>query len=79
MADARQRSDWQHTSALMCLLANLNRDPKKTGAFKPSDFDPFAKAAGSKTGIPITKKNLKLLKKVFVKEPKRKRRRKRKE
>ncbi|MEQ9616666.1 MAG: hypothetical protein RLN60_01385 [Phycisphaerales bacterium] len=42
MAEARQRSEWARTSTLMALIANANRDPKKTRAFKPSDFDPFA-------------------------------------
>jgi len=26
----------------MALIANTQRDPKKTRAFRPSDFDPFA-------------------------------------
>jgi hypothetical protein len=44
MADARVRDEWQRTASLMALLANCHRDPKKR-AFRPSDFDPFAKAA----------------------------------
>lgn len=40
MAEARTRADWQHTAALLCLTANANRDPKRTKAYKPSDFDP---------------------------------------
>ena len=43
MAEGRQRSDWARTSALLALLANAHRDPRKTRAFKPSDFDPFAR------------------------------------
>jgi len=30
-------------SALLALEANAHRDPKKSHAFKPSDFDPFTK------------------------------------
>jgi hypothetical protein len=26
-----------------CLIANANRDPKKSRPFKPSDFDPYAR------------------------------------
>jgi len=53
-------------SSLLALIANVNRDPKKTRAFKPADFNPYeARAAGS-GGIPLTKKNIRLLKKVFV-------------
>jgi len=43
MAEARQRSEWARTSTLLALIANAHRDPKKTRAFKPSDFDPFAR------------------------------------
>ena len=41
MAEARRRDAWERTAALMALLANCHRDPKKTPAFKVSDFDPF--------------------------------------
>lgn len=44
MAEGRSRSLWGHTSAVLCLLANVNRDPKKTQPFKPSDFDPHMQA-----------------------------------
>jgi len=43
-------------SALMALLANCHRDPKKTRAFKPADFDPFAKRPAP---IPIDMDSLK--------------------
>lgn len=43
MADARLRADWAHTSNLLCLLANINRNPqRRSRPFQPSDFDPFA-------------------------------------
>ena len=42
MAEARERSEWGRTSALLALIANAHRDAKRTRAFKPSDFDPFA-------------------------------------
>ena len=41
MAEARGRDNWAHTSALLALTANVYRDPKKTPAFKPADFDPY--------------------------------------
>jgi len=40
MAQARQEDHWNHTAALMALLANVNRDPKRGRAFKPADFHP---------------------------------------
>jgi len=42
MAGARGRDNWAHTSAVLALVANVNRDPKKTRAYKPSDFDPYS-------------------------------------
>lgn len=32
---------WQHTSALLAMLANTHRDPKRFRAYKPKDFDPY--------------------------------------
>jgi len=42
MAEARGRDNWAHTSAILALVANVNRDPKKTRPYKPSDFDPYS-------------------------------------
>jgi hypothetical protein len=42
MAEGRGRQSWAHTSAILTLIANVNRDPKKTRPFKPSDFDPYS-------------------------------------
>ena len=39
MAEARAEADWSQTSALMALIANVNR-PKGKRAYKPSYFDP---------------------------------------
>jgi len=61
MAEARSRDEWSRTSSLMALLANCNRDPKKTRAYRPSDFDPF-----SKTSQPI-KADFNILREIFVK------------
>jgi len=40
MAEGRDRAGWRMTSAVMALIANVNRDPKGK-AFEPSDFDPY--------------------------------------
>ena len=42
MSEGRQRSQWMHTSSMMALTVNMNRDPKKSKPAKPSDFDPFS-------------------------------------
>ena len=43
MAEGLGRERWAHTSVICSLVANANRDPKKHRAFKPSDFDPYAR------------------------------------
>ncbi len=42
MARARQRSEWDQTSILWSLLANVNRDEKKRPQpFSPADVHPY--------------------------------------
>ncbi|MBX3356430.1 MAG: hypothetical protein KF724_12110 [Phycisphaeraceae bacterium] len=52
MAEARQRELWSRTASVMALIANTQRDPKKTRPFRPSDFDPFSAA---KSAEPLSK------------------------
>lgn len=42
MAEARGRENWIRTSTILAMIANTNRDPKKSRPFKPSDFDPYS-------------------------------------
>jgi hypothetical protein len=65
MAEGRQRHDWSIASALMTLIANLHRDPKKHRALKPRDFDPFSRA-GSATSKRHPKVPVSILKEVFI-------------
>ena len=65
MAEARGRDAWAHTSAVLALLANVNRDPKKTRPFKPADFDPYA--VKDKRAEAIELKDMGALKDAFVK------------
>jgi hypothetical protein len=62
MAEARSRQQWAHTSALLALLANAHRDPKKTRAFKPADFNPYLRHKQP----PAAKVGIGVLKQVFV-------------
>jgi len=64
MAEARRKDAWDRTSTVLALIANVNRDPKKTRAFRPKDFNPYERRG--KSGMPITKGNIGALK-VFVK------------
>ncbi len=40
MANARREMEWDTMSSVMSLIANVNRNPKRTGPFKPDDFNP---------------------------------------
>ena len=64
MAEARCRADWARTSAIMALAVNLVRDPRRTPAAKPNDFNPYA----PRPKKPILRgKQLEILRDVFVK------------
>lgn len=45
MAEGKQRNEWSHTSSVMALLVNINRNPKRGKAVKPCDFNPFVQRA----------------------------------
>ena len=66
MADARQHDQWNFASAIMAMLANIYRDPKKGRAFKPLDFHPLAHARHSRREAPPLKADIAVLKSVFV-------------
>ena len=62
MAEARAGEAWNHTSAVLAMIANANRDPKKSKVFRPGDFHPYA--GKRKRGIPITAANIQVLKRL---------------
>ena len=70
MAQARQEDHWNHTAALMALLANVNRDPKRGRAFKPADFHPALPIKRGRAGppppLPPLKGEIGMLKTVFI-------------
>jgi len=53
----------------MMLVANTQRNPKKTRPFLPSDFDPFAKASDKRSQV--IPASVSVLKDVFIKKQKR--------
>lgn len=65
MSEGRAKNAWQHTSVILSMLANANRDTKKSRAFTPDDFNPFT-ARKDKHRIVIDKSNVHLLKQYFV-------------
>ncbi len=64
MAEAKGQDHWNHTSSLMALIANVNRDPKKSKVLKPTDFHPHVKGKAKRDKPP--KADITLLKTVFV-------------
>ena len=62
MAEGKCRERWNHTSAMLALIANANRDPKKSRVFKPEDFHPYMGRKAAKRA----KVSIDVLKDVFV-------------
>ena len=66
MAEGRDRARWRHTSALMALTANVNRDPKKGRPFEPADFDPHSNDENPREDvIEVTPETVSEFKKAF--------------
>jgi hypothetical protein len=67
MAWGRQRAEWHHTSALLAMLAAVNRDPRKQPrAPQPSDFHPFEQGARRPQGMPVNKQTFDTFLAMFV-------------
>lgn len=62
MAEARSQQAWAHTSSVLALVANLHRDPKRTRAYKPGDFNPHVR----RKPVTTAKLGINVLKQVFV-------------
>lgn len=61
MAEGRQTEQWNHTSAVLAMMANVHRDPKRR-PYQPRDFHPLAKRPKAE----IVKADISVLKDVFV-------------
>jgi len=59
-----RRDQWNHTASVMALIANVNRDPKRSKLLKPADFHPHVTAKTQRDTPP--KADITLLKTVFV-------------
>ena len=65
MAEARSRLAWATAAAVMCVIANANRDVKRRPQpFGPADFDPHEIAAARRRTT--TNVSVDILKRVFV-------------
>jgi len=62
MAEAKSKDNWNHTSAVLALIINVNRNPKKQRAVTPREINPHEQKAKT-----ILKgKDIRILKDVFV-------------
>ena len=66
MTQWRQREQWNHTSAVLAMLVNVNRDPKKR-PIRPDSLHPMYQQPDK-----VIKTDLKVLKRVFVDQQPRK-------
>jgi hypothetical protein len=55
MYEGRAEDLWNHTSHILALIANVNRDPKKSSAVKPEDLNPYARRRRNRVDIPNVK------------------------
>lgn len=44
MAEGQDRSRWNHTGAVLAMIANVNRDPKRGRPLTATDFNPYTAA-----------------------------------
>ncbi len=57
MTRAQSEDVWTRTASLMALIANCNRDPKRRSkAFTPNDFNPYAPPPPVKTKEEVKKR-----------------------
>jgi len=65
LAEARGSHEWEQTAAVLAMLANTHRDPKKRPTpYKPNDFNPFAVERAEKPKVML--KDIRVLKRFFV-------------
>ena len=65
MADSRVKDNWNHTSSLLAMLFNINRDPKKQPAVSPENFNPYERKGECSKD---TRLAFKCMKQIFIKQ-----------
>jgi hypothetical protein len=65
MFEGACREHWGHTSNLMALIANANRDPKKGKPFKATDFNLYHDKRKAAI-IADTKENIEFMRQMFT-------------
>jgi hypothetical protein len=67
MVGARRQDQWSHTAAVMALVANVHRNPKKRARpFSPAEFHPLVERKTPPEGARTVKTGVGILKRVFV-------------
>ena len=66
MAEGKSREHWNHTAALLAMLANTHRDPKKTRAVKPRDLHPLLNRRRPRRNAEQPRVGVEALKAVFI-------------
>ena len=68
MAEGRSREEWEHTSSILAMIANVNRTKSTSRKFTPLDFDPYRaeKKREAKRQPVIETVDIGILKTVFV-------------
>ncbi len=64
VVNGKNKQLWSVASTMMCLTANVNRDPKKR-AFKPSDFNPYFVKSKKEQAVLVDENNIGLLRQAF--------------
>jgi len=54
MAEGRGKFEWGQTSCMMALIANIMRDPKKSKALTPADFNPYNEKKKQDVVVPVS-------------------------
>lgn len=66
MVEGKISQAWNHTAALLAMLANLHRDPKKTPPVLPGAFHPMADIAAPEQTVLVDKNTIHHLKRFFT-------------
>jgi len=66
MVEGRIEQEWNHTAMVCSLMANINRDPKKSKEFTLADFHPYMINKANQV-IHDSKQGFAQLKRLFVK------------
>ncbi len=68
MAEGRSREMWEHTSAILAMIANVNRTKSTSRKFTPLDFDPYRaeKKRDAQRQPAVGTVGVEILKSVFV-------------